>query len=161
MVGETGKIYPALHALYKATIILTVRWSFERAGFLLDLENIGNSVQIDPIRVLNRILVSDFELDDCCIDPNQMTTEKPARNAPRKRKPIPKPSESVVSLAAYSRLKNFSTPNHSPMRHRPSFCVDSGHFSENLKSNLPESRSPLSMPDDTPVLVIESFPFLS
>jgi hypothetical protein len=33
MKGETRKIYRALLAFYKSTIILMVRWSFERAGF--------------------------------------------------------------------------------------------------------------------------------
>jgi hypothetical protein len=53
--GETRKIYLTLLAFYKAAIIPVVRWSFERAGFLLDLENIRNPVQIFPSRVLDRI----------------------------------------------------------------------------------------------------------
>jgi hypothetical protein len=44
MKRETMKMYHALLAIYKATIIPMVRWSFERAGFLLDLENIRDPV---------------------------------------------------------------------------------------------------------------------
>jgi hypothetical protein len=65
MKGETRKIYPALLAFYKATIIPMVRWSFERAGFLLDIENIRNPVQIVPSRVLVRISIPNFEIMIC------------------------------------------------------------------------------------------------
>jgi hypothetical protein len=59
-------------AFYKATIVSTVCWSFERTGFLLDLENIINPFQIVRSRVLGRIGVSDFEIDDSFIYPEEM-----------------------------------------------------------------------------------------
>jgi hypothetical protein len=66
-----------------------------------DLDNIRNPVQIDPSRVLDRISVPDSEPDDSFIDPDQMTKKGPARDAPRKREPTPKPSGFAISLAAY------------------------------------------------------------
>jgi hypothetical protein len=50
MKGETRKIYRPLIAFYQTIIILMVRWSFETVGFLLDLDNVRNPVQIDPGR---------------------------------------------------------------------------------------------------------------
>jgi hypothetical protein len=72
MKGEARKMYCALLAFYRATIIPMVRWRFERAGFLLDLENIRNPVQIVPRRVLDRIGVPNFEIGNSFIHPDQM-----------------------------------------------------------------------------------------
>jgi hypothetical protein len=104
MKRETWKMYRALLAFYKATIILMVAWSFERAGFLLDLENIRNPVQIAPSRVLDRIGVSDFEIDDSFIYPDHMGKKAEAKGAARKCTPTPKPSEFAMSVAAYIQI---------------------------------------------------------
>jgi hypothetical protein len=90
-----------MFAFYKATIMPMVRWSSERAGFPLDLKNIRNPVQIVPSRVLDRIGVPDFEIDDSFIYPDHMRKEAEAKDAARKRTPTPKPSEFAISLAAY------------------------------------------------------------
>jgi hypothetical protein len=99
--GETMKIYRALLVFDKATIIPMVLWSFERSGFLLDLENIRNPVQIVLSRALDRSGVSDFEIDDSFIYPDHMRKEAEVKVAARKRAPTPKPSEFAISLAAY------------------------------------------------------------
>jgi hypothetical protein len=91
----------ALLAFYKAAIISMVRWSFERAEFLLDLENTKNPVQIVPSRVLDRIGVPDFEIDDSFIYRDHVTKEAEAKDAARKRTPTPKPSEFAIGFAAY------------------------------------------------------------
>jgi hypothetical protein len=61
MKGDTRKMYCALLAFYKAAIIPLVRWNFKRAGFLLDIENLRNPVQIAPIRFLDRTGVPTFK----------------------------------------------------------------------------------------------------
>jgi hypothetical protein len=101
MKGETKKMYRVLVAFYKATIIPMVRWSFERAGFLLDLNDIRNPVQIEPSRVLGRFAVPELELDDAFIYPDEMQKEVEGMNATRKRAATPKPSDFAISLAAY------------------------------------------------------------
>jgi hypothetical protein len=46
-----------------------VRWSFKRAEFLRDLDDIRNPVQIPPSRVLAQIALPDSEFDDSFISP--------------------------------------------------------------------------------------------
>jgi hypothetical protein len=87
-----------------------VRWSFGRARFLLDLDNIRNPVRIDPSRLLDRISVPYFELDDTFIYPDQMTKENPPINGPRKREPIPRLSEFAISSAAYNQATAGTCP---------------------------------------------------
>jgi hypothetical protein len=101
MKGETRKMCRALLAFYKGTIIPTIRWSFERAEFLLDLENIRNPVQIVPSSVLGRTGASDIEIDDSFISLDHMRKEVEAKDAARKHTSIPKPSELAISLSAY------------------------------------------------------------
>jgi hypothetical protein len=100
MKGEAKKMYCALLAFYKATIIAMVRWSFERAGFLLDLEKIRFLVRIVPSKILDRIGVPDFEIDDSFIYPDHMRKEAEVKDVTRKRLRTPKPSEFAISLAA-------------------------------------------------------------
>jgi hypothetical protein len=108
--GETRKMYRDLLAFDKATIILMVRWSFERVGFLLDLENIRNTVQIVPSRVLDRIGLPDSEIDDSFTYPGHMRKDAEAMDAARKCTPTPKPSEFAISLAAYIQTKTVTCP---------------------------------------------------
>jgi hypothetical protein len=125
---ETRKIYLALLAFDKATIIPMVGESFERAGFLLDLENIRNPVQIVPNRVLDGIGVPDFEIDESFIDLDHMRKEAEAKDTSRKRTPSPKPSEFATSLAAYIQRGTGTCP----------LC---GHEEEGQVSNEGESNS--------------------
>jgi hypothetical protein len=99
MKEETKKMHHTLLAFYKATMIPMIRWSFERAGFLLDLSDIPNPVQIDPSRVLAQIAVSDVELDDSVIDPDQMRKEVEHMNAARKCVPTSKASDFPIGIA--------------------------------------------------------------
>jgi hypothetical protein len=62
--------------------------------------NIRTPVQIVPSRALDRIGVSDFEIDDSVIYPDHMSKEAEAKDAACKRTPIPKPGEFPISLAA-------------------------------------------------------------
>jgi hypothetical protein len=78
-----------------------VLWSFERARFLFDLENIRNPVQIVPSRALDRMGAPDFEIDDSFIYPDHMRKEAEVKNVAHKRKPTPKPRESAISVYAY------------------------------------------------------------
>jgi hypothetical protein len=98
MKEETKKIHHILFAFYKATMIPMIRWSFERAGFLLDLSGIRNPVQIDPNRALAQIAVPDVERDDSVIDPDQMRKTVDDMNAARKCVPTPKPSDFPISF---------------------------------------------------------------
>jgi hypothetical protein len=99
MKEETKKMHHTLLAFCKATMIPMIRWSFERAGFLLDLTDIRNPVQIEPSRVLAQIALPDVELDDSVIDPDQMRKGVEHMNAPRKCVPTPKPSDFPISFA--------------------------------------------------------------
>jgi hypothetical protein len=128
MQGETMKMYSALFASYEATITLMVRWNFERAGCLLDLENIRNPVQIVPSGVLDQIGISDFEIDDSFIYLDHIRKEAEAKDAARKRTPTPKPSEFVISQAAYIQIVTRT-------------CPIRGHKKENQVSNEEESDS--------------------
>jgi hypothetical protein len=84
MKVETKKMYLALLAFYKATILPMVRSSFKRDGFLVDLDDIRNPVQIDPSRVLARIALPDSEFDGSFIDPAEMRKDAEGMNAARK-----------------------------------------------------------------------------
>jgi hypothetical protein len=52
MKGETRKIYRTLLAFSKSTIIPMIRWSFERAGFRLNSDNLLSPLSVDPTPVL-------------------------------------------------------------------------------------------------------------
>jgi hypothetical protein len=76
MKGETRKIYWALLAFYKSTIILMVRWNFERAGFRLNSDNLLSPLTLDPTPVLDRFDVSEFLFDDAFIYPDQLDPQR-------------------------------------------------------------------------------------
>jgi hypothetical protein len=96
--GREKKMYHALLTFYKTTIVPAVRWSFERAGNLLDLDDIRNPVQLDTDRVLARIAVPCFELDGSFIYPDQMGKGAEGKNAARKLVRVPKSSELDIRL---------------------------------------------------------------
>jgi hypothetical protein len=72
MKGETRKIYRALLVFYKSTIIPMVRWSFERAGFRLNSDNLLSPLTIDPTSVLDPLDVPELPLDDPFAYPDQL-----------------------------------------------------------------------------------------
>jgi hypothetical protein len=105
-----------------------VRWSFERAGFLLNLNNIRNPVQIVPSRVLDRISVPDFEINESFIYLDYMRKEAEVKDAASQRTPIPKPSEFAISFAAYTQAIT-------------GICPLCGHEEEDQATNEEESGS--------------------
>jgi hypothetical protein len=64
MKGETRKIYRASLEFHKSTIISMVRWSFERAGFLLNSDNLLSLLTVDSTPVLDPFDVSELPFDD-------------------------------------------------------------------------------------------------
>jgi hypothetical protein len=86
-----------------------VRWSFERAEFLLDLETIKNPVLIVPSRVLDRIGAPNLEIDDSFVYPDHMSKEVRVEDAARKRAPTPKPSEFAISSHPHNNRDGSST----------------------------------------------------
>jgi hypothetical protein len=64
MKGETRKIYRALQAFYKSMIIPMVLWSFERAGFRLNSDNLLSPLIIDLTPEQNRLDVPEHPFDD-------------------------------------------------------------------------------------------------
>jgi hypothetical protein len=71
MKGKTRKIYRALLAFYKSTIIPMVRWSFERAGFRLNSDNLLSPLTVDPTPALDRLDVPELSFDDAFAYPGQ------------------------------------------------------------------------------------------
>jgi hypothetical protein len=69
--GETRKIYRALREFYKSTVIPMVRWSFERADFRLNSDNLLRPLTVDPTPVLERPDVPELPLNDAFVYPEQ------------------------------------------------------------------------------------------
>jgi hypothetical protein len=86
MRGETLKIYRALLAFYKATIIPMVRWSFDRAGFRLNPHDLLGRLTLNPMEVLNRIGVPEMSLEQLIsaeTDEGSESQERPIRRRVR------------------------------------------------------------------------------
>jgi hypothetical protein len=64
MKGEALKIYRAMLAFYKATIIPMVRWSFVPAGFRLNPKNLLAPLTVTPADVFARIAMPEIGLED-------------------------------------------------------------------------------------------------
>jgi hypothetical protein len=76
MKGETRKIYRALLAFYKSTIIPMVRWSFERAGFRLSSDCLLSLLSVDPTPCFDRFDVPKLSFDDAFIYPDQLDPQR-------------------------------------------------------------------------------------
>jgi hypothetical protein len=63
--GETLKIYRAILAFYKATIIPIVRWTDIPARFRPNLKNISAPIAVTPADVLARIPMPEVTLEQC------------------------------------------------------------------------------------------------
>jgi hypothetical protein len=85
MKGETRKIYRALLAFYKSIIIPMVWWSFERAGFRLNSDNLLSPLTVDPTPVLNQLDVPEPPLDDTFVYPDQLDPQRLQLTAQRRR----------------------------------------------------------------------------
>jgi hypothetical protein len=101
MKGETRKIYRALLAFYKSTIIPMVWWSFERDGFRLNSENLLRPLTIDPTPVLDRLDALELPFDDALVYPDQLDPQRLQLTAQRRRQRIPKPAQFAINLMAY------------------------------------------------------------
>jgi hypothetical protein len=100
MKGETVKIYRAILAFYRATIIPMVRWSFVRAGFLLSPKNLLAPLTVTRADVLTRIAMPEIGLEDYVFGASP-EVPLPAGRAGHRCAPIPRPPEFAVNLNAY------------------------------------------------------------
>jgi hypothetical protein len=87
-----------------------VRWSFERAGFPFDLENVRPPVQIFLSRVLDRIAFPDFEIDESFINPDHMRKEAKVKDPAGKCMLTPKASEYPINSAAHIQTRTGTCP---------------------------------------------------
>jgi hypothetical protein len=101
MKGETRKIYRALLAFYKSTIIPIVRWSFERAGFRLNSDNLLSPLTVDPTSVLDRFDVPALPFDDAFVYPDQLDPQRLQLTAQRRRQRIPGLAQLAINLMVY------------------------------------------------------------
>jgi hypothetical protein len=97
--GKTLKIYRAMLAFYKATIIPMVRWSFLRAGFRFKADNLLVPLTVTQTEIREPIVVPELSLEEFVFsapDEAVRAAERPAR----RRAPIPGPTEFMISLKA-------------------------------------------------------------
>jgi hypothetical protein len=100
MKGETLKVYRAITAFYKATIIPMVRWSFLRAGFQLNPDKLFDPLTVNPDVVMTRIAAPEMTIEEL-VNPQTIEAGRMPPGAGRKRQHIPAPHEFSVSLQAY------------------------------------------------------------
>jgi hypothetical protein len=101
MKGETRKTYRALLAFYKSTIIPMVRWSFERAGFRLNSDNLLSLLTVDPTPILDRLNVPGLPFDDAFVYPDQLDSQRLRLTAQRRRQRISGPAQFAINRLAY------------------------------------------------------------
>jgi hypothetical protein len=101
MKGETRSIYRALLAFYKSTIIPMVRWSFERAGFRLNSDNLLRHLTVDPTPVLDRLDVPELPFDETFVYPGQLDRQRLQLTAQRRQQRIPGPAQFAINLIVY------------------------------------------------------------
>jgi hypothetical protein len=99
--GEARKTYRALLAFYKSTIIPMVRWSFERAGFRLDSDNLLSPLTVDPTAAFDRLDVPELPFDDAFVYTDQLDPQRLQLTAQRVRQRIPGPAQFAINLIAY------------------------------------------------------------
>jgi hypothetical protein len=80
-------------------IILLVRWSFIRAGFRLDLENLFSPLTVNPQIVLERIAIPEIPIEEFAT-PETMTPQITMGGKLPRRHRIPRPHEFALSLQA-------------------------------------------------------------
>jgi hypothetical protein len=100
MKGEPRKIYRALLAFYKSTSIPMVRWSFERARFRLNSDNLLIPLTVDPTPVLNRLDVPELPFDDAFLFPGQLDPQRLQLTAQRRRQRLPGPAQFAINFMA-------------------------------------------------------------
>jgi hypothetical protein len=96
MKGGMLKIYRAILAFHKATIIPMVRWSFVRAGFRFN----PKPLTVTPADMLAQIVMLEIGLEDYVFDaPPEVPL--PAGRARHRCAPIPRPTAFAVNLKAH------------------------------------------------------------
>jgi hypothetical protein len=78
-----------------------VRWSFERAGFLLNSDNFLSSLTVDPTPVLDRLGVPELPFDDAFVYPDQLNPQRLQLTKQRQRQGIPGPALFAFIIMAY------------------------------------------------------------
>jgi hypothetical protein len=101
MKGETRKIYRALLAFYTSRIIPMVQWSFERAGFRLNSDNLLRPLTVGPTPVLDRLDVPELPFDNAFVCPDQLDPQRLQPKTQRRRQRIPGPAQDAINLMAY------------------------------------------------------------
>jgi hypothetical protein len=94
------KVYRAILAFYKATIIPMARWCFLRVGFRLNQKNILAPLTMTGAEIRERIVVPELSLEEfvfSALDEAVRAAERPTRQ----RTPIPGPTEFRICLKAY------------------------------------------------------------
>jgi hypothetical protein len=78
-----------------------VRWSFERADFRLNSDNLLSLFTVDPTPVLDRLGVPELPFDDAFVHPGQLDPQRLRLTAQRRRQRIPGPAQFAINLMAY------------------------------------------------------------
>jgi hypothetical protein len=118
MKGETLKIFRAVMAFDKATIIRMVRWNFISAGLGLNPENLFVPMSISRMKVLERIAHPDVPIEEF-LGSEANRAPGDATGASRRRWAIPGPSTFAISLHAYVEKVAGTCPrcSHSEEKH--------------------------------------------
>jgi hypothetical protein len=101
MKGQTRRIYWALLAFDKSTIIPIVQWSFERAGFRLDSDNLLGPLTVDPTPILDRLNVLEPPFNDGFGYLDQLDPQRLQLTAQGRRQRIPGPAQFAINLMLY------------------------------------------------------------
>jgi hypothetical protein len=78
-----------------------VRWSFERAGFRLNSDNLLSPLTVDPTPVLDRFDVPELPFDGALVYPDQLDPQRLQLTAQRRQQRIPGPAQFAVNLMTY------------------------------------------------------------
>jgi hypothetical protein len=96
---ETLRIYRAIAAFYKATVIPMRRWSFIRSGFRINSDNLFPSLTVNPEIVLEQIAIPEIPIEEL-VTPKTTTPQIATNGKLCRRQRIPGPHESAVNLQA-------------------------------------------------------------
>jgi hypothetical protein len=75
-----------------------VQWSFERAGFHLNSDNLLKPLTVDPTPVLERLDVPEPPFDDVLVYPEQLNPQRLQQAGQRWRQRILGPAESAINF---------------------------------------------------------------
>jgi hypothetical protein len=78
-----------------------VRWSFERAGFRLNSDNLLRSLTVGPTPVLERLDVPELPFDDAFVYLEQLDPQQLLQVAQHRQQRIPGRGEFTINLIVY------------------------------------------------------------